>query len=129
MIAAVLNGPSYEASSHDESTIEVFTHIGEVIDALYERMHSNGRYPCTVRTLDGKYSSAVFPTFGEGMRFTCFQASAMSRLSKENPEVITEDIVMELLPAVHGGHWDYDMELVQGPEDLIFVQVERNGMS
>lgn len=125
MIAAVLNGPSYGAPNHDESSIEVFNHIGEVIDALYERMNSNGMYPCTVRTLDGRTEKVIFPTFGEGMRFTCFKASAMTRLS----EVIPEDVVMEFLPAVHGGHWDYDVELVQGPEDLIVAQVERAGMS
>lgn len=126
MIAAVLSGPSYSSPNHDESTIEVFANVGEAVDALYERANASGIYPCTVKTLDGNTTRALFPTFGEEMRFTCFKASPMLH---EDPRELTELMTLELLGAVHGGHWDYDVELVRGPEDLLLAQIEKAGMA
>lgn len=124
MIAATLHGPSYGAPSHDEHSIEVFNHIGEVVDALFERMNSNGKYPCTVRTLDGRTKNVLFSTFGEDVSFTCYQSSIMATVDQTH-----EGLVMEFLAAVHGGHWDYEAVLVRTDGDLITVNIEKAGMS
>lgn len=127
MIAATLHGPSYGALNHDEHSIEVFDHIGDVVDALFERMNSNGQYPCTVATLDGRTEEVLFSTFGESTSFTCYAMGADS-LMTDFPEA-NEGIVMEALAAVHGGHWEYDAILVRTDEGLVTVQVEKAGMS
>lgn len=122
MIAAILNGPSYGAPNHDERTIEVFNHLGEVIDALFDRYSSNGKRTCDVVTLDGKIERTLFPTFGEGCQFTCYEVSDPSLANRET-------LVMEVLTAVHGGHWDYDVELIATDSELLTVNIEKAGVS
>ena len=127
MIAAVLNGPSYGAPNHDERSIEVFNNLGEVIDALFDRYSSNGKRTCDVRTLDGGHALTLFPTFGEGCQFTCYEVLAPSLVTRTAGE--RESIVMEVLTAVHGGHWDYDVELITTDGDLLTVNIEKAGVS
>lgn len=127
MIAAVLNGPSYGAPNHNERTIEVFDHLGEVIDALFDRYSSNGKRTCDVRTLDGGHALTLFPTFGEGCQFTCYEVLAPSLVTRTAGE--RESIVMEVLTAVHGGHWDYNVELTLADNGMLAVTVEKAGVS
>lgn len=127
MIAAILSGPSYGAPNHDERSIEVFNHIGEVVDALFDRYSANGKRPCDIVTLDGMVTKSLFPALGEGTSFTCFEVDAVSLTT--GLKGTYEDLVMEVLTLVHGGHWAWDVELVATDSDLMTVNVEKAGVS
>lgn len=127
MIAAILSGPNYWAPNHDEHSIEVFNHIGEVVEAMFDRYASNGKRTCDVVTLDGKITKTLFPTFGEGCQFTCYEVPSVSLTN--GVKGTYEEIVMEVLTAVHGGHWDWDVELIATDSELMTVNVEKAGVS
>lgn len=130
MIAAILSGPSYGAPNHDERSIEVFNHIGEVVEAMFDRYSSNGKRTCDVRTLDGGLNLTLFPTFGEGCQFTCYEiAASVPMTTGQVSTQLRESVVMEVLAAVHGGHWDWDVELIATDSELMTVNVEKAGMS
>lgn len=127
MIAAILSGPSYFSPNHDERHIEVFNHLGEVVDALFHRYSSNGKHPCTVNTLDGKTERVLFPTFGEGSQFTCYEIDTPPAAA--GFPAFHEELVMDVLTAVHMGAWDYDVEIVATDSELLTVNIEKAGVS
>ena len=61
MIAATFHGPNYWAANHDETTVEIYDDLGQVIEALFDRTDSNGRRDCSYDTLDGAHHSVRFP--------------------------------------------------------------------
>lgn len=116
MIAATLTGPHHFAPNYDESSIELFENLDEAVDALFERYSSNGSRQCTVRTLDGRTEETYFPAFGEESKFTCY------KITTEQPDTD------EVLSAVHGGWWDYTVELRRPHGDLLSAIVEKAGL-
>lgn len=127
MIAATLTGPSYFAPSYDESSIELFENLDEAVDALFDRYSSNGSRPCTVRTLDGRTEEAYFPAFGEESKFTCYKI-VTNPVTEALSELFREETVGEVLSAVHGGWWDYTVELRRPHGDLLSAIVEKAGL-
>lgn len=98
MIAATLFGPNYFAPSHDESTIEVFDTLEDVIDILRVRYMGNGRGESPVKRLDGTEERVVFPAFHEGHGFRCHYFPG--------PET-SDSGVQDALTSIHNGWVDY----------------------
>lgn len=107
MIAATLTGPSYAwTPNNDEDSIEVFPDLESAIIALIERDRFNGRTSASYTTLSGKPCIALFPAFGEGTKFTCYDvAGALDGKP-------TEEQVMDALTDVHSGCFTWELELV-----------------
>lgn len=109
MIAATLHGPNYFAPNHDEHSIEVFTHLGEAIEALLSRYNGGNYSSHHVEYLDGSSEDVLFPAFGEGTRFEVYGMNTET-LATDYPET-HEGIVTETLSAVHLGVRDYTLTL------------------
>jgi len=125
MIAATLHGPDYWAPNHDETTIEVFNTLEDVIEALFQRYSANGAYDLHYTTLDGKEHDVRFPTFGAGCALTCYLTDG------DHPDrIYTEEGALEVLSAVHGGYWDYIVALDWAREDenQLIVTVLKSGV-
>lgn len=123
MIAATFHSPMYSPPNNDESSIEVFPTLKDVIEALFSRYTSNGKYEQHYTTLDGKEHDAAFPNVEAGTYLTCYLTDG------DHPDrIFTEDGVMEVLSAVHGGHWDYTVSLVESEQGSLVCQVERAGI-
>jgi hypothetical protein len=103
MIAATFHGPNYDASVHDESTIEVFQSLGHAMSVLFDRYDSNGLWQLPVETLDGKRDEVYFPVVTEGHYFKCYSIPG---------DDLTDDTVLDALTAVHTGVPDYTLSLV-----------------
>ena len=124
MIAATLKGPSYSPINYDFDSIEVFDSLEDVIEALFDRYSSNGQRTCPATYLDGSGSHVYYPTFGEGMSFTCYRAP---EILNETDEEQVEARRLEVHTAVHGGWKDYTVTLAETDGTLI-VMVERAGI-
>lgn len=115
MIATTLHGPSYWSSNHDETSIEVFAHLGEAITAMFQREAANGHYELPYTTLDGVKHSTRFPTFDE-IRLECYEI---------DPEVPPEERIEEVLTQVHNGARDWTLTLADDDGQTI-VKVARS---
>lgn len=123
MIAATFAGPNYFSPNHDESSIEVHPTLEDVIEALFQRYSSNGRYELHYTTLDGAEHDVAFPGVEEDTSMTCYLTDG------DNPDrIFTEAGVLEVLSAVHGGHWDYKVTLMHNEQGTLTAAVERAGI-
>lgn len=121
MIAATLHGPNYAwTPNNDAYSIEVFNTLEDVIIALLERHHANGRTSMSYSLLDGRQCIALFPVFNEGTTFTCYEvAGALVQ------NIASEDQVMDALTDVHSGVWTWRLTLTD-TDGTMTVTVEAN---
>lgn len=123
MIAMTFGGPSYFSPNHDETTIEVFPDLGAVIDALIDRHESNGARYCGLVRLDGEEQSTRFPLFDDITAHCYVVPNVNYRQFVDGTHVEREDIITNVLTAVHGQHWDYKLDLLDTGDDDLHVAV------
>lgn len=120
MIAAVLTNPHYFTPANDFHTIEVFPTLAEALVALFERYHANGRTLLTAAYLDGTITGKVFPNFGEGTTFECYEvAGALDHRP-------TEEQAMDAHTGVHTGCWSWRLTLTPDASGKITAAVIPN---
>ena len=124
MIAATFHGPNYFTPNNDESSIEVHDTLEDVIEALFDRYSSNGRRHVSYTMLDGKHYDVLFPGVEAGTYFTCFLLS--EHVTRDT--IHSDEDIEEVMTAVHGGHWDYTVSLVEAEQGSLVCQVERAGI-
>jgi hypothetical protein len=124
MIAATFAGPNYFSPSYDETSIEVFSTLEDVIEALFDRYSSNGKREVAYETLDGRRHSTHFPGVEAGTAFTCFLLS--EPVTWDN--YADEENIETVMTAVHGGWKDYTVTLVESEQGSLLVTVERAGI-
>ena len=123
MIAATFHGTNYAPPNYDFDTIEVFPSLEQVIEALFDRVSSNGQRRIDSGYLDGSKKSVFWPTVGVGDGFTCYLLTP-----EEGVTELNEDLVMEAHTAVHGGWKDYTVTLVESEQGSLVAMVERAGI-
>lgn len=128
MIAATFHGSIYSPPNYDFDTIEVFTSLEDVIDALFDRYASNGRRLINSTFLDGSGQSVYWPTVGQGDSFTCYLMPEPAEDDEETAEDALEGARLAVHTAVHGGWSDYTVTLDESAEGTLRVIVEKAGL-
>lgn len=121
MIAVTIALPNHPVPvNNDESTIEVFDHIGDAMVAMFERYHAEGRTILTANYLDGSIANIIHPAYGEGAEFTCYEVAGP--LYGEP----TEEQVMDALTDVHSGVWGWKLTLTPDFDGRMTIAVQAN---
>ena len=127
MIAATFHGPNYYSPNDDESSIEVFDSLGHAMSALFDRYDKGDRENLPVRYLNGNFGATLFPVVTKGHYLRCYRLDWDLPAQENGP--LPEDVVLDVLSAVHYGVADYVLTLTNPfgteSEDTVAVTVSR----
>jgi hypothetical protein len=120
IVAATFHGPEHDKPNHDESSIEVFDNLGEVITTLFERHLTYGARPLPIRFLSGAHGNIPFLGIEPGHYFKCWVLDSMTLPPiEQDPD---EGTILDVLTTVHLGSPDYRYTLVSPNQVSVWVR-------